>query len=354
MKVYIRSATCISPQNTFDDDGLLTPPIEYHENRLRAIEPDYSAYIDPKQIRRMGHIIKMGIAAAIKCLKQADVEMPDAIITGTAYGCMADTITFLSRMIEMKEEMLNPTAFIQSTHNTVTAQIALMLQCHGYNNTFVHQGISFESALIDATMLLKEGEADNILVGGTDEMTDTSYTILTRLGLFKRQQLLNLDLFKTPSKGTIGGEGVAFVLLTDKPSTNNMAELQGTQTFYKPANTIEIEQRITGFLNRHGLQIEDIDLVITGKSGDTKYDKSYHDLSKSIFNNVRLANYKHLCGEYPTSSSFALWLAANIIKKGKVPAVIMERPGENLTPKQILIYNHYFGIYHSLILVRAC
>src|ERR1700712_1574232 len=164
----------------------------------------------------MGHIIKMGVAAAKDCLNKANIEMPGAIITGTALGCMEDTITFLTRIVEEHEELLPPTAFIQSTHNTVAAQIALMLKCHGYNNTFVHKGISFESALLDAVMLLKEGDADNILVGGTEEMTDTAFKILTRLGLYKRWPLSNLDLIKTKSNGTIGGEGATFFVLTNK------------------------------------------------------------------------------------------------------------------------------------------
>ena len=228
MKIYIRSAAAISAQKTFGDVPFLTEPVEYHETRLKAIEPDYKDYIDPKQARRMSHVIKMGAAAAQECLNQAHTEMPGAIITGTAYGCLEDTITFLTRMIELEEEMLPPTAFIQSTHNTVAAQIALMLQCHEYNNTFVHKGISFESALLDALMLLREGETDSVLVGGTDEMTDASFAILTRLGLYKRWPLSNLSLFTTPTNGTIGGEGAAFFLLTDKTDLpNNMAELVG-------------------------------------------------------------------------------------------------------------------------------
>ena len=75
------------------------------------------------------------------------VEMPGGIIVGTAYGCLQDTEIFLTTMIEYNEEMFTPTAFIQSTHNTIGAQIGLMLQCHNYNNAFVHSGFSFESAL---------------------------------------------------------------------------------------------------------------------------------------------------------------------------------------------------------------
>ncbi|MDB4926062.1 beta-ketoacyl synthase chain length factor [Mucilaginibacter sp.] len=354
MKIYIRSAATISAQKTFGDVPFLTEPVEYQETRLKAIEPDYKDYIDPKLIRRMSHIIKMGVATARECLTQAGIEMPGAIITGTAYGCLEDTITFLTRIIELDEEMLPPTAFIQSTHNTVAAQIALMLKCHQYNNTFVHKGLSFESALLDAIMLLKEKEADNILVGGTDEMTDASFTILSRLGQYKRWPLSNLSLFKTKSKGTIGGEGAAFVLITDKPSTDNLAELTAVKTFYKPKSNEDVELRINSFLADNSLNIEDIDLVITGKNGDLKNDAVYETLTHSLFANCSLANYKHLCGEYPTSVSFALWLASNIIKREIVPAIVAENAIKNSSPKKILIYNHYQNNYHSLMLVSAC
>ncbi|MDF2431159.1 MAG: hypothetical protein JWP44_790 [Mucilaginibacter sp.] len=354
MKIFIRSSAVISPQKTFGNVAFLTEPVEYTGTRLQAIEPDYGSFIDPKLIRRMSHVIKMGVAAAKECLNGADIEIPGAIITGTALGCLEDTLTFLTRMIELKEELLPPTSFIQSTHNTVAAQIALMLKCHSYNNTFVHKGISFESALLDATMLLKEKEADNILVGGTEEMTDTSYTVLNRLGLFKRWPLSNLSLFNTPSKGTIGGEGAAFFLLTDRPSTENLAELKGLQTFYKPTGVPEIEQKITAFLALHDLKLADIDLVITGRNGDLKNDEIYNELGATLFNKVSLANYKHLCGEYAVSSSFALWMAANIIKREEVPEIIKETAIEDPKPKKVLIYNHYLNLYHSLMLVSAC
>jgi len=348
MKVYIRSTACISPQKTFNDD-FLTDIIEYKGTRLSAIEPDYKAFIDPKQIRRMSHVIKMGVAASKKCIQDAGVEMPGAIVTGTAFGCMEDTITFLTRIVEEQEEMLPPTAFIQSTHNTVAAQIALMLQCHNYNLTYVHKGISFESALIDGTMLLNEGEAEDVLVGATEEMVDTSFKVLTRLGLYKRHPVLNLDLFKEKSKGTIGGEGAAFFLLEDRISRGTLAELITVKVLYKP---VDIEDSIEKLLGGNGLSIADIDLVITGRNGDIRNDEIYDVLEKTLFKDSALANYKHLCGEYPVSSSFALWLAVNILKHKTAPPVVMERGAARL-PEKLLIYNHYQQKYHSLMLVSA-
>ncbi len=155
MKIYISATANISPQNTFDQPGFPAGITEYNTNRLTCKEPDYKNFVDAKLIRRMSRIIKMGTAAAVKCLQQANIEMPGGIITGTAYGCLQDTEIFLQRMIDYKEELLTPTAFIQSTHNTVGAQIALLLQCHNYNNTFVQSGFSFEDALLDAVILRK-------------------------------------------------------------------------------------------------------------------------------------------------------------------------------------------------------
>jgi 3-oxoacyl-[acyl-carrier-protein] synthase II len=316
MDIYLRAASALSPQKTFglspgnEALSFLAQPVIAAGNRLTCIEPDYKGRIDPAFMRRMSRIIKIGVATAGECLKEAGVENPDAIITGTAYGCLADTIQFLTRIIEGNEEMLPPTAFIQSTHNTVAGQIALMLKCHGYNNTFVHRGFSFESALLDASLLLREKEATQVLVGGIDEITDTSHSILSRFGLYKRFP---------------AGEGAAFFLMSNEPGAGAYAKLDGLATLYKPKDSAAIGRHMDSFLTQHSIGMKDIDLIITGNS---------------VFGDCASISYKHWCGEYPTSTSFALWLAAQIMKKDGI--------------KRILICNQSQGIHHSLILLSAC
>ena len=100
MKLYIRAAGNISPQKTFGTSAFLDEVVEFAGNRLNCVEPDYKTYIDPKLIRRMSRIIKMGVAAAMDCLQESGVAVPDAIVTGTAYGCLEDTGIFLSKMVE--------------------------------------------------------------------------------------------------------------------------------------------------------------------------------------------------------------------------------------------------------------
>ena len=141
MEAYINGLSVISPQNTFTEEKLPAEPVGYHGVRsLRCIEPQYSAYIDPMVSRRMSRIIKMGVCSAMKCLRDSGISNPDAIITGTGMGCVEDTGKFLVSIFENEEKLLNPTPFIQSTHNTVGASIALILKCHNYNNTYGHRG----------------------------------------------------------------------------------------------------------------------------------------------------------------------------------------------------------------------
>ena len=352
--MYIRATGNISPQKTFGHPPFLTEPVEFSGNRLACIEPDYKDIIDVKLIRRMSRIIRMGVAAATECLREAGVTKPDAIVTGTAYGCLDDTGSFITKMVEFNEELLTPTAFIQSTHNTIGAQIGLMLQCNNYNNAFVHRGFSFESALMDAMMLLKEKAAGNVLVGAVDEITNISHTILIRMGLYKQGNVSNLELFKTRSKGTIAGEGASFFLLANEPSATDYAKLDGLTTIYKPGSIKEIEQQILSFLQSHSVSLNDIDLIITGRNGDIGSDKIFDQLQESIFEKKDSVDYKNLCGDYPTATGFALWLAANIIRTGEIPPVLNYMGLAKNKLKRILIYNHYQNIHHSLLLVSAC
>ena len=229
-----------------------------------------------------------------------------------------------------------------------------MLQCNNYNNAFVHRGFSFESALLDAMMLLNDADAENVLVGAVDEITTVSHIILSRMGLYRREPVSNEHLFSTSAKGTIAGEGAAFFLLANQSSSTDYAKLEALKTFYKPAGINEIENQIISFLAAQQIQASDIDLVITGRNGDLKNDSGYDQLTQSVFKNNCTANYKQLCGEYPTSTAFAVWMAANIIKTRTVPASIL--PGRDVIQpvKRILIYNNYLQIHHSLVLLSAC
>ncbi len=347
MGVYIQGTAAISPQPTWAAESLVEP-VFYQGNRLRCIEPDYATWMDLKQLRRMSRIMKIGAATAMLALKNATVTQPDAIITGTGWGCLDDTGIFLDRIVNNQEEALNPTPFIQSTHNTIGSHLAFLLQCQGYNQTYSHGAFSFESALLDSMLQLAEFPQQNILVGGADEITDVSHAIQSRFGVFKKENNNSLNVIRSGTKGTLHGEGSAWFVLSNEPNKENI-KIEGVKTIYHSKNSIE--ENITAFLSVHGLDNENVDFVLLGKSGDSRLDGQMENRLATLLKTSSTGVFKHLCGEYPVASSFALWLAYTILSSGKVAPTVFENDRKRKI-KTVLIYNQYFEDHHSLILLK--
>ncbi len=312
--VYINHTAAIHPEGRTEGQPYLS-----------ACEPDYKILITNATLRRrMSRIVRMGVACGLECIGNLPPEQVQAIITATGLGCLADTEKFMNAIVENEEQLLNPTPFIQSTFNTIGAQIALICQIRAYNMTYVHRGLSFESALIDGMMRISEGD-ENVLVGAIDEITPSSHLIQQRLGLVK---------------GTIAGEGAHFFLLSGQKNESTCAEILGVDTFIRPHTKEEISERICRFLERHNLTPENVDLLVTGKNGNEQQDAVYAAIGNQLFPHARQETFKDECGEFHTASAYAVWKAARTLREGA------------FTTNTVLIYNHYQLVNHSLILLK--
>ena len=140
-------------------------------------------YVKPLEARRMGKLMKSSLLSSLKALREAGITQPDAIITGTAYGCMENSEQLLIQLMNEGETMLKPTAFMQSTHNTIGSNIAIWLGCHGYNVTYTQENDSMKWALHDAECLLRSGRCKTVLVGCHDETTPLFRELMGRLGV---------------------------------------------------------------------------------------------------------------------------------------------------------------------------
>ncbi len=352
-KVYIKSVGSVSAQKTFDNAKFLDEIIDHENNILPIMDPNYKEYIPPVAARRMAKGIKMGVVASKIAMEEAKVDNVDAIITGTGLGCIKDSEKFVGAIIKDNEQYLTPTSFIQSTHNTVAGQIALGIGCKGYNFTYVHASISFESALLDAQLQLETNEAQNILVGGVDELTQHHIDIYTLIGHVKTEPTVASRLLNSNSKGAILGEGANFFVVSNQKEASNYAELIAVQTY----NTLAIENlesAATNFLKEHDLNPKDIDVLILGSNGDVGFDTYYDTLGKALFNNTQQLYYKHLIGEFHTATSFAVWLGAKVLKSQTVPEAVKLNAIEASEVNTILIYNQYRGENHSFVLLRKC
>ena len=146
-------------------------------------------FVSPMESRRMGKLMKAAHLTSLRALKKAGIECPDAIITATSRGMLEISLQFLDDITSFGEELLKPTLFMQSTHNTLSSAIAIRTKCHGYNTTYSHGDESFEWAMRDAVRLIQTGKVNSVLVGSFDESTPSFSMIAERSGEEKPQDI---------------------------------------------------------------------------------------------------------------------------------------------------------------------
>lgn len=336
-KVFINSAVNISAQDTFESDGFLNEIKKISGKTVAAHYPNYRDYIAPAKLRRMANGVKMGVTAANKALKIANIIQPDAILMGTGMGCIDDTEKFLNGIVSNNEQFLTPTAFIQSTHNTVSAQIALGLKCKGYNNTYSHASLSFEWALLDAQLLLQQEEAENVMVGSVDELG---------------KEIINYTRMMEDADG-LGiqvpfGEGTSFFVVSSESNTNSieLIDMEVCSTI----STGSIQDRLQQFLAKNDIQLSEIDVLVQGRNGDA-FD-NYYNLIAELFENNTELHYKHLSGEFYTASAFGLWIAYEILSRQEIPEALIFKGKSKSKIDKILFYNQFKGRDHSFILLK--
>lgn len=352
MDIFVQSAAQISIQNPLCEDWFENP-ITYTQPYNRSLEPDYKPFINPIAARRMGKLIKRAVATSLFAKQKANIQEFDAIITGTGLGCIENTEKFLSAMVKDGEQFLQPTYFMQSTHNTISSQIALNQKCNGYNCTYSHRGTSFECALSDAFLQLSLGKIQNALVGAHDEMTPDYFNMLGKIGYWKKGDV-SIELLKeSNTQGSFAGETSVSIVLGLNKQENSLCALKDVEMLYKPTEA-KMQQTLQSMCNNSNVKTTDIDVVLVGLSGDEQWDRVYIQFIQSYFPNSAIAWYKHIFGESFTSPSFGLYVGAECLAKGYVPSFMNYKEEKQIeNPRNILIYNHFQNINHSLILLQA-
>jgi hypothetical protein len=350
--LYIHRTTCISPQQTFPETDVDLSFLHGSEdNKLKAREPSYEG-IPPGQLRRMGKTVRLGIGAALPLLREA-ARPPNGILIGTANAGMEESIQFMKEIIDHEEGILSPGAFVRSTPNTIAAQLSLLSHNKAYNITHVHAGLAFENALTDAMMLVREHPASTLLVGAADEIGTHNYNIDRLQGWFKTEPVSSKDLYTVDTPGSLAGEGATMFLVSDQKE-NAIAGLEGLAMLHSE-DPVVAGKRLRSFLDQHLPAGEKIDLLLSGENGDNR-SQPFFTTCENVLGKISdcpIARFKHMCGEYPTASAFALWLACQILGNHPLPSHMLKKPSPKTECRRVLIYNNHKGLQHSFMLVSA-
>ncbi len=292
---YIHQASQISDHSLFDK------PI------------DTTKYISSGEARRMSPIMKNALATALDCLGD---NTADAIISGTALGCISDTEKFLTQIDNNNEELLSPTLFMQSTHNTISSLIAIRTAAHCYNSTYSQGESSFDNVMTDVLSqfaLLKKGHK-NILAGFYDDPTVLDKCLLQQ----RYNQYQNINLQST----------AVSILFSDQPSACAITDYLG----YAP------KKLVMKYVESFFCSDSDNAFILLGINGNNDYDQLYQDIFDS-YSDKYLLHYKHLFGDGLSSTAVGAWVAAQCIFHYKIPDSLKIKESSINNPSTIILVN---------------
>jgi len=336
-EIYISTIKQISAQQPLVDDWF-EQPVLYSEPYVRALEPDYKQYFTPNEARRFGKILKRALLVSREAMKESGI--PEAIITGTGLGCIENTEIFLEKLVREGEELLNPTHFMQSTHNTISSLIAIDSKCHAYNTTYAHKGVSFECALQDAFLQMKSGKIKTALVGAHDEMTPVYFTLLKKAGYLGK-----------PNQTFAGETAVAMILSTAKTETA-LCKIEMLEKIYTGACHCGFNPQSPEIMKLQiNSKMTDIDYIMVGTNGVEENDKIYYENCARLFPNIPLLQYKNIFGESYTASALGVYVAAVCLKNGEIPKLVYVTDEKKSPLRKILCYNHFEDKNHTFVLL---
>jgi len=229
----------------------------------------------------------MSVACTFNCLEDTKLKVPDAIIVGTGLGSLADTEKFLRISTTEEEKVMSPTSFIQSGHNTIAGQIALLLDTDCYNMTHVQQAVSFEHVLIDAQINISEGK-EAVLAGAVDEHITILDDLASRFGIDSK---ISSQL----------SEGAGFFIMGPDKSKAvvEVIAVAVVKNENLPAN-------ISSYLSKNELKVDDITMGFVG-----------YNLSEKIVDDFTFDTicYTDFIGRHFASVSFGLHLASQYLQQ---------------------------------------
>ncbi len=140
------------------------------------------------------------------------------------------------------------------------------------------------------------------------------------------------------------------MFLVSNEKENAMACLQAVQILHSEDDAL-VKTQLQNFIETHLPAGEKIDLLLSGENGNDRLLKYYTACENLLGEDVTIARYKHMSGEYNTASSIGVWLACQLLQQQQVPLHMIKRNGKTSSYKNILLYNNCRGSQHGFILI---
>ncbi|MDO5707690.1 MAG: beta-ketoacyl-ACP synthase II [Andreesenia angusta] len=279
-------------------------------------------YLSKREAKRMDLYSQYGVAASQMALEDAKIDLDNidkerfGVIIGSGIGGIG---TFEEQSNIFKDrgaKRISPFFIPMMITNMAAGNIAIKFKAKGPNETIVTACASSTHAIGDAFEIIKRGDGDIIITGGTEasitEMSVSGFASMKALSTRNDQPEKASRPFDKDRDGFVMGEGAGILILEElehakKRNAKIYAEVLGyglscdANHITTPAENGEGARRSMEMaIKKAGLKPEDID-YINAHGTSTYYNDLYEtmaikDLFKNSIDKIKVSSIKSMTG----------------------------------------------------------
>jgi 3-oxoacyl-[acyl-carrier-protein] synthase II len=215
--------------SAFDADGL---PVRIAAE-VKGFDPTTVA--SPKEVRKLERNVLLGVAAAREALDDAGLNGFDparvGIVFGSAIGGIPGIVEQADTLRERGPSRVSPNFLPNVLVDSASGQIAISLGITGPNYAIVSACATGSHAVGEAAELIKRGDADAVIAGGTEACIHplilAGFTAMRGLAAEDEHPPRASRPFDATRAGFVMGEGAGALLLEDW----DRAEARGAEIY---------------------------------------------------------------------------------------------------------------------------
>jgi 3-oxoacyl-[acyl-carrier-protein] synthase II len=197
---------------------------EYPVNIAAEVKDfDPSLAMPAKEMRKTGLDVHYGVAAAMEAARDSGLQVSDpsraGVIIGSAVGGLPQVLDQQKVLEERGRERVSPHWLPNMLVDTTTSHVATQLGWRGVNYSIVSACASGSHAIGDAALVVRRGQADAILAGGTESaivpLILAGFCSMRALADGRDDPAAASRPFDATRSGFVMAEGAAVVLVED-------------------------------------------------------------------------------------------------------------------------------------------
>ena len=189
---------------------------------------DARDFIDRKSARRMARFTQFAVAAAREAIEDAQINLDSTdrsrigVVLGNGAGGYPEIQATASTLFDRGGMRLDPLFLPKVLPNMAAANIAMQFGLLGYNTTVVTACAAGTQALGDAANVIRNGQADIVITGGTEagfcQLGLGGFAVMRALSARNDEPTAASRPFDADRDGFVPGEGAGIIVLESEAS----------------------------------------------------------------------------------------------------------------------------------------